>query len=226
MPKLISLKRHGEIEIATRYIPVPLGGWYLVQAARHARRAQQSIPKTPASRKRAQEAIFESSFLTVLYSALALEAGANQVAEDVFPDADLPDFEFCRNKFAVSPVGSVTRCIWKWKLLFESKGVAISAGDEPLAAAEALIHARHKFEHYKPTAFAMKAVFERRATPGVIILFSDREKPTRIEPSVVQQELAPSKSRLHYLAARAVFARWGKVVGWNPAELDAAAPLV
>jgi hypothetical protein len=214
--------------VTTRYFPVPLVGWYWGRATHHLQQARRAATAVGSTDPGAALAHFEASFLTVLYSAFTLEACANDTAERELESAQLKDFSHGRKAFA--PPTGVSRCIWKWRLLLERKGRTLAITAEPLASAEALVQARHEFEHYRPVEFATQAIFEKPLPVfqlGVeysVEIWRAFEPPARIEPSAVEAELCAASAERHHGAARALLACWLEAIGEDPAQLDPPQP--
>lgn len=152
----------------------------------------------------------EYSIQTILWSVLSLEAGVNELAEDVIAVSDLGDFDRCRKKF--HNAGNVSRTIWKWHLLFKlgpKQDVPLS--DPALQKAEMLVQTRHHLAHYRPQETSRKLYFhpgpaEPQKDGKVFqVMWHAGMEPTKIEPSLVEQELLGDKPKQHFLAARDVF---------------------
>ena len=197
-----------------RYNLVQLTGFYLRCARKSAVAALAFGDGTDRSDERIELAI-----LTVIWATLALEAGAHQYAEDVFPPESLDDFNFCRKSFHKS--NRVSQTVWKWQKLFAAgPKVDIPLSDPVLVAAEALVQARHGLSHYRPQIAAQKVYFQ----PEPPLFGSAYMQPSRVEPSLVEKELLGDKPKEHFLAAWTLFHRWELANGRDVADFENAVP--
>jgi len=203
-----------------QYRRIQLTGLYL----RSARKAAATALSISDSNENLDERV-ELGILAVIWSTLALEAGANQFAEDVFSKHNLNDFDKCKKLFQKPP--HISKIVWKWHKLFaEGPKVPIDLSDLLLVEAERLVQLRHKLSHYRPQDASQKLYYQ--PTPPVKQpngMFS-REmwnagmKPIKVEPSLVEKELVANKSRENYLAAWNVFNRWELAYGRGSSNLQ------
>lgn len=171
----------------------------------------------------------ELGILVVIWSALALEAGANQFAEDVFANRNLDDFDKCKKEF--HKPAKISNVAWKWhKLFVEGPKKPMELSDPVIVAVERLMQLRHRLSHYRPQDASQKLYFQP-STPikqpdGMIYreMWNANMKPYTIEPSLVEKELVANKSRENFLAARNTFSSWEAAYGRGAAELDKAIP--
>ena len=194
-----------------RYNTVQLTGFYL-------RCARKSAVAVLGAEEPSDE-VLESAILTVIWGTLALEAGAHQFAEDVFPRETLTEFNFCRKSF--HKVGGGSQTVWKWHKLFAAGPKAdIPLSDPIFVAAERLVQARHGLSHYQPQTAAQKVYFQ----PKPPVAWSAFLQPARVEPSLVEKELLGDKPREHFRAAWTVFHRWELACGRNGLDFENAIP--
>lgn len=212
---------------SVRYRPIPLVGLCL----RSARRSTEAALAVPVVNKKLEERI-ELAILAVVWSALALEAGANQFAEDVLPKNNLDDFMWCRKSFSKPP--RVSQTVWKWhKLFIEGPKVDISLSDPLFVAAEYLVQARNRLSHYRLKDTSQKIYYPPVHVPeaqdGKLYFVSfdvwraDME-PDKVEPSLVEKELLADKPKEHFGAAWNVFHKWELSNRRDGSELEKAIP--
>ncbi len=187
---------------------VSLTGFYL-DCARKSAEAALGI----SDEKEQIEKRLELSIRTILWATLALEAGANEAAEDIISSADLTIFDQCRKQYKKPDKLSTT--VWKWHWLFKAgPKVEIPPSDPLFVAAEELVQLRHNLTHYKPQDTARKVYFE--PTPPVLkedgfwhsTAWSVDMKPSKIDPSLVEAAVLRQSAAKHYMAAREVFFQW------------------
>lgn len=206
------------------YDRIQVTGLYL----RSARKSAASVLVLADDKERFEERI-ELAILAVIWSTLALEAGANQYAEDVFSNHNMDDFDRCRKAFQ-KPL-KVSRTVWKWHKLFaEGPKVTIPLSDPLLIAAENLMQARHLLSHYRPQHTSKKFYYQ----PSPYVKGSDgmyhremwnmKMTPIKVEPSLVEKELLGDKPREHFLAAWNIFRKWELSYGTDSSELEKAVP--
>ena len=207
------------------YKRIQMTGLYL-QSARKS--AASALAITDDS-ERLEERI-ELAILAVIWSTLALEAGANQIAEDVFSNDNLGDFDFCRKAFQKPPKVNVSRTVWKWHKLFaEGPKVAIPLSDPLLIAAEGLMQARHLLSHYRPQHTSQKIYYQpgpyEKGPDGMYHReWNAKMTPIKVEPSLVEKELLADKPREHFLAAWNIFRKWELSYGTEGSNLEKAVP--
>jgi hypothetical protein len=203
---------------------VSLTGFYLECARKSAEEALGMIDEKEQIEKR-----LELSIMTILWATLALEAGANEKAEDIISAANLTIFDQCRKQY--KKPDKLSKTAWKWHWLFKvGPKVEIPPSDPPFVAAEELIQLRHSLTHYKPQDVARKVYFE--PTPPVLkedgfyhsSVWSIDMKPSKIEPSLVEAAVLHQPAAKHYMAAREVFFQWELKNGRDGTEFDKAFP--
>lgn len=171
----------------------------------------------------------ELGILTVMWSTLALEAGANQFAEDVFPIHKANDFDKCKKEFHKPP--QISRVIWKWKHLFsEGPKKPIDLSEPIFIDAERLIQLRHRLSHYQPQDASQKLYYQPtepvKQPDGSFSreMWNASMRPFKIEPSLIEQELVANKSRENFHAARNMFTLWERAYSRDEKALDVAIP--
>lgn len=208
----------------TRYERLPLTGLYL----RSARESAESALAMPLAYDDVEQRI-KLSTLAVLWSALALEAGANQLAEDLLPASAFDDFDQCRGSF--KRPAKVSRTIWKWHQLF-AKGprVEIPLADPLMVAAAALVQTRNQLSHYQPLRSSRKVHYQPpppvRGPDGMyhVVMWDVNMEPARVEPSLVEDELLGDQPRTHFLAAWNIFWKWEVTNARDGSDLKTAVP--
>lgn len=202
------------------YQRVPLVGMFLAKAYESACVAKGQAP----GRDNAKECI-ETATATILWSALALEGGANEFAENVIPVEKLEDFDQCRKEY-VKPKG-VSRTTWKWHLLFKlGPKVDMPVSGPLLADAEALMQVRHLLAHYRPQDAARKLYYtlKKEFRDGKVWQAWDHTmRPDRVEPSAVEARVIKDPHR-HYVSVRALFLEWVLRNGGDATSLSKASP--
>jgi hypothetical protein len=198
---------------------VSLAGLYLRSARRNAIAALEIAQANGPIEERIELAI-----LAVIWSTLALEAAANEIGEDVFTGAALVSFGMGRKPFQ-KPKG-VSMIVWKWQKLFEAgPKLAVTLSNPVMAAAERLVQTRHLLTHYRPQDTARKVHYEpppvTKTAEGMYYreVWSAEMAPSRIEPSLVEQELLGDKAAEHYRAAWDVLHKWEVAQGGDGSKL-------
>jgi hypothetical protein len=203
---------------------VSLTGFYL-SCARKSAEAALGI----GDEREQIERRLEVSIMTILWATLALEAGANENAENIIPEADLSAFDNCRQQY--KKPDKLSKIVWKWHWLFKAGPKSEIPVTDPLfVAAEELVQLRHSITHYKPQDTARRVYFE--PTPPVLkedgfwhsMAWSVDMKPSKIEPSLVEAAILRQPAAKHYMAARAVIVRWGVAYGQDVSEMEKAFP--
>lgn len=207
-----------------RYERIQLTGLYL----RGARRSAASALAITETSDRL-DARLELAILAVIWSTLALEAAANQLAEDVFSGATLTDFDRCRKSFRKPK--NVSATVWKWHKLFtEGPKVAVALSDCVLVAAERLVQTRHMLCHYRPQDTSQKIFYEPpppvKTADGMYYreMWSAEMTPAKVEPALVERELLGDKPGEHFRAAWDVFHEWELAYGGDGSNLERIAP--
>lgn len=202
---------------------VSLTGFYL-DCARKSAGAALGINAEKEIEKR-----LELSIMTILWATLALEAGANETAEDIISSTDLAIFDQCRKQYRKPD--KLSKTVWKWHWLFKAGlNVEIPPSDPLFVAAEELVQLRHSLTHYKPQDTARKVYFE--PTQPVLkedgfwhcTAWSVDMKPSKIEPSLVEAAVLRQSAAKYYMVAREVFVQWGLKYGREASEIEKAFP--
>ena len=203
---------------------VSLTGFYL----RCARKSAETAFGIGDEKEQAERRL-EVSIMTILWATLALEAGANENVENLIPESDLSAFDFCQKQY--KKPDKLSKIVWKWHWLFKAgPKVEIPVTDPLFVAAEELVQLRHNITHYKPQDTARRVYFE--PTPPVLkedgfyhrTDWSGDMKPSKVEPSLVEAAVLRQSAAKYYMAARAVFMRWGIEYGRELSEMEKALP--
>jgi len=209
-----------------QYRRIHLTGLYL-QSARKAAVASLAISTTTEN----LDERVELGILVVMWSVLALEAGANQFAEDVFAKYNLNDFDHCKKEF--QKPARISKTIWKWlKLFAEGPKTMINLSDSLFVDAERVIQLRHRLSHYRPQDTSQKVYYQPTAPikqpDGRFYreMWNADMKPTKVEPSLVESELVANKSRENFIAVRNMFARWELAYGRDVSEFNKTIPSI
>lgn len=208
----------------------PIAYWYLHSAWREARRAQQTRPPPeehdqlveavrdlpPAQRAAVAESLLLGDgalaviqarcFLALLYSTLALEAGANEAIFDELDSADQKAIQKGTGSFK-KPKGR-SAPPWRWCCLLAHIEGGSPTYDSLLEATESLFFARNDLVHYDLEKAA--AVEERLLPPGldaIPLIWPPGYEVIHEEPSTLERLIKPCFAAMAYHTARAVFAR-------------------
>lgn len=209
------------------YQRVPLTGLYLHCAYMAAKFAIA----TPDEAKHIEQQI-EQRILTILWSTLALEAGANEFVENLISnDKDLKDFDLCRKKYKKPP--AISRTIWKWKLLFKlGPHVEIALSESFLVDAEKLVQTRHLLSHYKPQDTSRKVYYHpnppvKTKDGGYYgVMWDANTIPAKVESSSVEREVLNQSPSQFYMTSRNVFLQWELKNGRDGTDLAKAIPIL
>ncbi len=156
----------------------------------------------------------EHSVLGLVYSAMSVEAYANEIAEELIPYKDLSDFDFCRGDYEPpKKFGRVSRPAWKWKLLFERVGRPIDLSDPLLIGVERVANDRNSLVHYQMSKSATTIVHKPpREENGMWVMWEAGAEPERVVESRVPKLLQAES------AAGAERAIEDLLTGWRAAE--------
>ena len=206
MPTVFSAKLDGSQ--AVRYHHVSLVTFYLRQARSRAL-ASASVPPS--------EEQFSEALLAIICSALCLEAFANEMAENVLPDAELKDFLMLRKTFR-KPDG-VSSVSWKLRILFQKQwGHDLGSDDPTLRGVEELFNLRNALVHYKLGESAARSYLPPPAqipnteTGQVMTVIDFMQRPTRVEAPLVNR-VRPRAAAQAYNAALRVLCAWNQKAG-------------
>lgn len=156
----------------------------------------------------------EHAVLALIYSAMAIEAYANQMAEELIPFAELSDFGFCQGRFKPE-VGRVSTPAWKWKLLFDQIGHPIDMADPLLKGVARVAADRNSLVHYQLSRSATTIVHKPpREESGMFIMWEAGAEPANVLDSRV-----PSLFRAES-ATKAERALEDLLAGWNVAATE------
>lgn len=198
MPTVYQSKMDGSE--AVRYFHVNLTGLYLGISRRNIEAALTAAESDDGLR---------GSVVGITFAVMALEAFANELAEDVIPEKERKEFERLDGRF--KSAARIPKALLRYTRLLEEKGF----GPLPDALASALsgaIALRNKLVHYRLHDTAGKAYYPTpRRTPtrdgGGMISINFMERPTHFEAPFVS-EVTPTASAKSYNAALDVIAYW------------------
>jgi hypothetical protein len=175
------------------------------------------------------EVRIEHAILTVILSTLALEAAANQFAEDIFSGTELADFDRLRKAFRKPE--NISATVWKWHKLFAAgPKVTVPLSDPVLIGAERLVRTRHMLSHYRPQDASRKIYYEptppAKTAEGMYYreFWNADMKPSKVEPSLVERELLGEKPMEHFRAAWDVLYAWEIAHGGDGSKLEQVVP--
>jgi len=211
-----------------------LTGWYLDRARAHAAAAssaqlatlpQREVERAGAPVARSDSGVFqhpaEHCFLTILYATLALEAGANELAEDYYVDEALVRFQHARGPEFQRFKGMTPRpsaIVKKWCLLFEKCGLRVTCSEPPLREADALIQVRNYLVHFRIDEAGTHQTWWNRAEPQFgpggsleIEVWNAFSPPADEMKSLIERHVNSAASGQHLAAAEAVFSRWDEL---------------
>ncbi len=206
------------------YQRIPLTGMYL----RSARKFAVSALEITETSDRLEERI-EHAILVVIFSTLALEAAANQFAEDIYSGTTLADFDRLRKSFRKPR--DISSTVWKWHKLFaDGPKVTMALSDPLLTGTEHLVKTRHMLSHYRPQDTSRKIYYDPSPVVKTVDGMYYREMwnvgmtPSKVESSLIERELLGDKPGEHFRAAWDVFHAWELANGGNGSKLEQIAP--
>lgn len=190
---------------AVQYIHHSMVRFYLDQSYRFALDAQEN------DRKGLLQA---STLISILFSAMTLEAFVNEMAEDVVKKESLREFIRLRGAFRMKKGESSVSA--KVRILFEKK-YEHQLSDETRSAIEDVIHLRNNMVHYKMSDMAGKRILppmkETRLANGETMTTVDfMVEPVTVEPPFIQN-LTAEAAISSFNTALAVLNKWGELAG-------------
>lgn len=205
MPVLFESKLDGSNAI--RYFHYSLIRLYLDQAHEHALKARDGD----------RDHLLASSIITIMFSAMSLEAFANEISEDLIPNEEVNDFVRLRKAYKQKEQES--SLVAKLRILFERKHKeALSA--EQINNIEALVTLRNNLVHYKLSELAGKYILpppkQTRLGDNLSMVTLDfTQTPERVEPPFIN--LVNDGAALRsFNTALNIINTWGRLSG----ELD------
>lgn len=178
MPTVYEAKIDGSN--AVRYFHFSLIRFYLDQAYEHANKSKEGDK---------EGRLLASSVITIMFSAMALEAFANEISEDLIPKEELNDFVRLRKSYKQKEQES--SLVAKLRILFERRHNH-SLGEDQLNGIEKLVSLRNNLVHYKLSELAGKYIMPPPQHTNLgngqfMTTFDFTMMPERIEPPFVQQ---------------------------------------
>lgn len=149
---------------------------------------------------------------TLLYAALAVEAGANEIGEDFFDAHELKAFLLTNKRF--QQPNNVTKVMWRWSLLFRARigGPLDPRTVEALNQVERLAIDRNVIAHYELSANATRQTFRSYSNaPNTFVLWDAGMVPSAVKTGPIAELFEPEAARRHIEAAEGIFARWRAV---------------
>lgn len=202
MPIVFSARLDGSE--ATRYEYFPLAGLYLRISQEHAVSALASSSDPPQT--------LRHIVIAIAFSAMSVEALANELAADIIDKADLEDFDWVRSPFDKRTAPGKSPVTKKLAILLAKKN------HPPLTASmlesmDALVDARNKLVHYKLVNAATRA----QLPPAQVALdtgsesgswtFDLRSEPVSVHPGLVPR-LGAQDAADAYNSAYDFFLHW------------------
>jgi len=176
MPVIYEAKIDGSNAI--RYFHFSLIRLYLDQAYEHALKSKDDD----------EDRLLASSIIAIMFSAMALEAFANEISEDLIPKEELNDFVRLRKAYKQKEQES--SLVAKLRILFERKHNH-SLSTEQINSIETLVVFRNNLVHYKLSELAGKYIMPpaRQTQLGEnrsMITLDFMLKPEGVEPPFIQ----------------------------------------
>ncbi|MDO9204119.1 hypothetical protein [Methylotenera sp.] len=206
MPTVYEAKIDGSN--AVRYFHFSLIRFYLDQAYEHAIKSKEDDK---------EGRLLASSVIAIMFSAMALEAFANEISEDLIPKEELNDF--VRLRKAYKQIEQESSLAAKLRILFERRHNH-SLGETQLNDIENLVSLRNNLVHYKLSELAGRYIMppakQTNLGNGQFMTTLDFTlMPVRIEPPFIQQVSGDAAVNCFNIALLIINA-WGNLSG----ELD------
>lgn len=165
---------------AVRYFHISLIRFYLDQAYEHAAKSKEGHE---------EGLLLASSVIGIMFSAMALEAFANETSEDLIPKEELNDFVRLRKAYKQNEQESSLAA--KLRILFERKH-NFSLEEEQLNGIEKLVSLRNNLVHYKLSELAGKNIMPppkhtKLSNGGFMTTLDFTVQPERVEYPFIQQ---------------------------------------
>lgn len=197
MSTVYEINKSGE---HVRYVHHSLVVFYLEQANNNAMQARE---------EQIDGVVLSSSIVCILFSAIALEAALNEIAEKVLDESELDDFEFCRGDFRKEKKRSALRC--KLNHLLQRK-FDTHFPETIGAEIDNLSELRNSLVHYKLSKYATKLkvnVPKTRAGLSVV----DFNAPTEIIEEPLVKKITAEAAVASYNAVLKALHCWGEQEG-------------
>ena len=206
MPVIYEAKVDGSNAVS--YYHISLIRFYLDQAYEYAIKSKE---------EHKDGRLLASSIIAIMFSAMALEAFANEMSEDLIPEEELNDFIRLRKAYKQKDQESSLAA--KLRILFERKHNH-TLEETLLSDIEKLVSLRNNLVHYKLSELAAKYIMppvkQTILSNGRVMTTLDfMAQPERIEPPFIQQVSGYAAVNCFNIALLTVNA-WGTLSG----ELD------
>lgn len=203
MPIIFEAKMDGSN--AVRYFHFSLIRFYLDQAYEHAIKSKVEHEEMLLS---------ASSIIGIMFSAMALEAFANEQSEDVIPKEEINDF--VRLRKAYKQKERETSLTAKLRILFECK-YSHSLGEEHRNGIEELVSLRNNLVHYKFSELAGKHILppakQTKLDNGqTVTTINFMEQPELVEPPFILRVGGDAAANCFNIAL-SVINSWGSLSG-------------
>ena len=206
MPTVYEAKIDGRNAI--RYFHISLIRFYLDQAYEHAIKSKEDDK---------EGRLLASSIIAIMFSAMALEAFANEISEDLIPKEELNDFTRLRKAYKQREQESSLAA--KLRILFEREHNQ-PIREAQLSDIEKLVLLRNNLVHYKLSELAGKYILppakQTKLGNGQFMTTLDfMMEPERVEPPFIQQVSGDAAVSCFNIALL-IINSWGTLSG----ELD------
>jgi hypothetical protein len=200
MPTIYETNESGE---HFRYVHHSLVAFYLEQASNNALQAKE---------EQVEGVMLSSSMVSILFSAIALEAALNEFAEKVLDESELEDFEFCRQAFRKKRSRSALRC--KLNSVIQRK-FDTELPDTIGVEIDHLSRLRNALVHYKLSKYATKLKVNTPKTPAGLTVV-DFTAPTEVIDEPLVRKITADAAVAAYNGVLRAINYWGELeVGEN-----------
>ena len=204
MPKLFEARLDG-LE-AIRSFPRSIVGFYLRAASDYAKEAITINDPDERLRK---------VISAITFSAMAIEAFINEVAEDIVPKKERASFDKTRKPYR-KPSGQ-SALSFKYRILVAIIKPGSETPEELFRQLEALASVRNTLVHYKPSDTAGKYILPPRGREsidggGIKIAFRLAEKPLLIKPNFLDN-ISPQVAASSFNSVLRSIRHWHRLNG-------------
>ncbi|WP_022957171.1 hypothetical protein [Spongiibacter tropicus] len=178
MPTIFEAKIDGSNAI--RYFHFSLVEFYLEQAY---------VNSTQAKEDQEPNHLLASSIMGIMFSAMALEAFANEISEEIIPKEDLKSFIHLRKGY--KKLQGESSVLAKLRILFKEK-FNHDLDSDAKSGLEKLTSLRNNLVHYKLSDLAGKYIMPPVGNMDVgggqkMLTIDFMQKPERVEPPFIQE---------------------------------------